>query len=785
MNSKSTNLLWLFMAFLSFIKVFGQAQLPVGSWRVHLPYATIGLVERAGNKIYAGVGAGMLVYDHASGEVQTLSKIDGLNDVGVTAMAFHSPSNTLIVGYESGNIDFITGNRTRNLNAIVRADFFGSKRINHIHIDRNLAYLSCDFGLVVINISRNEIRESNVTLGLNGGSVKLFSATVMNDTLFAASTEGIKRVPLKANLLDNANWKTLIPEALYGLPANSRTRLNGIQSLNGRLYVSLSDSGIFFREQDGSFKVQQSVPKMAYRIMKADLNKLILFASDSVLVLNQNNEIERLIYKQGKFDLLNGATFSGDGSVLYFGDQFNGFVKTDYASGIANNIVLNGPFSANMFKLYSYEDKVAVLSGGINIAAAYLQRNLFDGFYEFQNGFWTNYNSFYGNAPAFSDPINAEYQESTGSLFISTYGYGLIERKKDLSYVIHDDKEPGSTLCNEIPGESFTRILGSATDLKGVQWILNGNARCNNLSLHARYPDNTWQGYRIGFIPDYFQPWLILIDNTNRIWMTTGPGRVSGNNSILVMNDEGQLVKPLGTSENSGGLPDGNVFAMVKDKKGQIWVGTGKGVAVFFNPEAVQQGVEAKAYLPIYDGRPVLENYKVSSIAIDGGNRKWIGTDGAGAWLFNEDMSRAILHLTTANSPLLSDQITDIAINKATGEVFFATDKGLISYQSDGGSENIQPGKEEECLSDISIFPNPVKPGYDGLITIKGVSPNSVVKITDMAGRLMYENNAIGNMLAWNQRDYAGRKAQPGVYLVFSSQLDGTQACVTKLAIVR
>lgn len=782
-RTKAAVFVFTFLAFT--FQLFGQASIPVGSWRVHLPYGNIGLVERAENKIYAGVGAGMLVYDHETGAVETLSKIDGLNDVGVTAMGYHAPSKTLLVGYESGNIDFIVGNNIKNLNGIVRADFFGSKRINHIHVHGNLAYLSCDFGLVVININRSEIRESNITLGMNGGSIKLLSSTVMNDTLFAATSEGVKRAPLQSNLLDNANWKTLLPPTSFGLPPLRPDSLKGIQSLNGRLFVSLSDSGIFYREPGQPFRAFKKAPKVRYRIFKADQNRLILFAKDSVMVFDQNSNLEKVINKQGKFAQLNGASFSLDNNNLYFGDQFNGFIKVDFRSGQANNIVLNGPFSANMFRLYSYRDRVVVISGGINIASAYLQRNLFEGFFEFQNGFWTNYNAFYNNAPAFADPISAEYQSSTGSLFISTYGHGLIERKRDMTYNIYNDRTEGSTLCNEIPGDSYTRILGSATDLKGVQWILNSNARCDNLSLHARSPDNTWKAYRIGFISGFFQPWLLLVDNANRIWMTSGPGRVVGNNSIIVMNDEGQLVRGLGTAENSGGLPDGNVFAMVKDKKGQIWVGTGKGVAVFFNPESVEQGVEAKAYLPIYDGRPVLENYKISSITIDGGNRKWIGTDGAGAWLFNEDMSRALLHLTTANSPLLSNQITDIAVNKATGEVFFATDKGLISYQSDGGAENIEPGKEEECLSNVSIFPNPVKPEYDGIITIKGVSPNSVVKITDVAGRLVYENTAVGNMLAWNQRDYTGRRADPGVYLVFSSQADGTQGCVTKLAIVR
>ncbi|MFX7731994.1 hypothetical protein ABTK10_20905, partial [Acinetobacter baumannii] len=60
---------------------------------------------------------------------------------------------------------------------------------------------------------------------------------------------------------------------------------------------------------------------------------------------------------------------------------------------------------------------------------------------------------------------------------------------------------------------------------------------------------------------------------------------------------------------------------------------------------------------------------QVQSIAVDGANRKWIGTKN-GAWLIAEDGTQILAHFTSANSKLLHNNILKIGIHPITGEVF-------------------------------------------------------------------------------------------------------------------
>ena len=164
------------------------------------------------------------------------------------------------------------------------------------------------------------------------------------------------------------------------------------------------------------------------------------------------------------------------------------------------------------------------------------------------------------------------------------------------------------------------------------------------------------------------------------------------------------------------------------------------------------------------------------AIAIDGGNRKWVGTND-GLWLFNEDLTKVLLYFNADNSPLPSSYISDIKIQPLTGEVFFATSQGLISYRgtSTEGDEN---------FDSVKIFPNPVKPDFTGLVGISGLASDVSVKITDVAGNLVYETKAQGGTAVWNVRDYNGKRAATGVYLIFCAASDGSAKFVSKIAVV-
>lgn len=225
----------------------------------------------------------------------------------------------------------------------------------------------------------------------------------------------------------------------------------------------------------------------------------------------------------------------------------------------------------------------------------------------------------------------------------------------------------------------------------------------------------------------------------------------------------------------AGNLPNSTVNTIALDRDGLIWIGTNDGVAVVAASENIFTST-SEAYTPVYQRRRLLLQENVRSIAVDGGNRKWIGTAN-GLFVFNASADELMEQFTVENSPIPSNSIRDLAIEGRSGEVFILTDKGLISYRSDASEPN-------EDLSQIRIFPNPIRPNFNGVLTISGLMENSTVKITDSAGRIMHEAKSNGGTSTWDLQ-YQGRAVQTGIYLVFSVSSDGSERSIGKVAIVR
>ena len=173
----------------------------------------------------------------------------------------------------------------------------------------------------------------------------------------------------------------------------------------------------------------------------------------------------------------------------------------------------------------------------------------------------------------------------------------------------------------------------------------------------------------------------------------------------------------------------------------------------------------------------LLAEQQVQCIAIDGGNRKWFGTANSGAYLMNETGTKELLHFTVENSPLPSDNILSISVEPKSGEVFFVTAKGVVSYRGDATEAG-------NSFGEVYVFPNPVRPDYQGVVTIAGLAADVNVKITDIAGNIVYETTANGGQATWDGNNFSGRRVATGIYLVFCSNDDGSETFVTKLLFV-
>ena len=277
----------------------------------------------------------------------------------------------------------------------------------------------------------------------------------------------------------------------------------------------------------------------------------------------------------------------------------------------------------------------------------------------------------------------------------------------------------------------------------------------------------------------------LIITQSNKKWVVLP--RATNEPGILVFDDNNTLdyttddkVKKLTFSSGRGAICGSEIFSIAEDKNGEVWVGTDKGICVFYSPDAVfsNENYDAQQIKIEQDGniQYLLETEIVTAITVDGANRKWIGTLNSGVYFMSSDGTQQLEHFTKENSPLFSNAISSLAINPEDGEVFIGTDLGIISYRSTA-TEGV-----ESC--DIFAFPNPVNNKYEGVVAIKGLTQDASVKITDVSGSLIYQTKALGGQAIWNGKNLKGEKAASGVYMVFSTAADGSESCSTKILIV-
>ena len=273
--------------------------------------------------------------------------------------------------------------------------------------------------------------------------------------------------------------------------------------------------------------------------------------------------------------------------------------------------------------------------------------------------------------------------------------------------------------------------------------------------------------------------WFVAIDQAGN-GNNAGVGVYSTNNTISDPSDD--TFYCLQSGVGIGNLPSNTVYCLAKDLDNNIWIGTNNGIGIVSNCQApFTSSPPCDAQIPIvqYDqfAGYLFSGYNVRSIAVDGANRKWVGTDN-GVWLLSSDASKIVYQFTQSNSPLPSNIIQSIAIDQVTGEVFIGTQEGLVSFRStatEGGTSN----------SNVTIFPDPVPAGYTGTIAINGLVANADVRITDISGNLVYRTTALGGQAVWNGVDYKGHRPQSGVYLVFASSSDGSQTWSGKMVFIQ
>lgn len=738
---------------LSLIPNFLFAQkVPIGQWQSHAAYSNAIGVASDGVTAYAISDENFFTYNAAQEEITGYSKVQGMSDVNMKAIGYDATTGTTILAYQNANIDLFKDNQFYNIPDIKRSTITGVKQINQIYTNNGMAYLSTSFGVVVLNLSKKETKET-YSFMVNNATIPVMSFAADNTYFFAATTKGLYRANKNnPNLQAFSSWTNV----------DSNRNYISLAVANGKVFAATTDSLFYY--QNGIAFVYKS-PMQILHIDPATNGIFICEYKPSVFqgVVKKMDEATKAIVdsfrSRGK-----PMQATSTNSLVWIADAFSGLGKsTDYNT--QTFYLPNGPKGVTSYDILPFDRTVYVAHGGYTEGLTYLFNKA--GISKLADDKWTYINR--NTIPALdtiTDFIALAKDPSDNTLYGASYVGGLFSLKTDGTY---DIRKQNSVLEPATGDAGSYRVSGATIDLDGNLWVTQALAP-HELVVKTR--DGQYYKYAGGGSQQYAA--YVTVDDFNQKWYTMlGTGIAVYDDSHTPDNPNDDRYAKVTTGQN---LPSNLCFCIVKDKEGALWVGTDNGIGIINCPDQMIDGncpVEKRIVQYDQFAGFLFQNERVKTIAVDGANRKWIGT-GNGVWLISATGDKIIERFTDQNSPLPSNNIQKIAIDPITGDVYFGTSAGLVSYRgtaTDGGTTN----------SDIITFPNPVPSGYTGTIAIKGLVANADVRITDISGQLIYRTKALGGQAVWNGRDYKGRRPQSGVYLIFASSKDGAQKATGKM----
>ena len=745
-----------------------SAQLAVGDWETHLSYNEAKQVADGIDRIYCGTKNGLFYYHKNDHTIQIITRVEGLSDLEINSINFSRDQNTLLIGYANANIDIIEGTDIHNIPDIKREQITGNKTIHNILFINEYAYLSCGFGIVVINLLKKEIKDTYY-IGENGSMINVYDMAFDGTWLYAATDNGIYQADINnPNLIDYNNWSRIenIPQ--------SNGKFTSICWFSGKLYTNYrpetgSVDSLYYYDEYGFWHQFPAIERSRYYHIGASNGRLQVVSNKYVGVYDADNQkIKQLYANRPRHAVLD------DDNVLWIADGLEGMHISPNESSI-ETVLPNGPLSRDAVSIGIVDDIVYTVAGSVtsgwNNSFNHAELNILRG------SLWTG-----TSTVDYRDLINLAIDPADKHhVFAVSWGYGLLEYRNGELVEAYD--ETNSTLQTFIQDEDFYRLGGVVFDGAGNLWITNSNVP---EPISVRKPDGTWKSYDLNGKLKVNALSRIINTQYNHHWVLCAQGR-----GLFAFNMNGTLEDETDDSYEKFDVVDANnkiisnsVFSFAEDHDGNIWVGTDKGVVVYYSPTRVfDEGLfyGQQIIVPRNDGTGLadilLGTEKVTAIAVDGANRKWVGTAKAGVFLFSDDGLETILHFTTDNSPLLSDNILEIAIDGKNGAVYFGTDKGLISYKS-----TAIDGKDD--YGNVYVYPNPVREDYQGEIVVTGLVGNVNVKITDINGNIVFETTALGGQAIWDGRTFSGDRVSTGVYLIFCTNEDGSQTHITKLLVI-
>lgn len=772
-----------------------RAQLAVGNWQIYSSMGDPVKVIDTGDRVYYVSGISLFCFDKETEEMESYNKNNLLNDIDVANIYYNYDKNYLVVVYANSNIDILYDNgKVYNIPDIKNAIMTSSKTVNDVKFYGNRIYLATDFGIVVLNDEKYEVSES-----YNYGK-KINKIGASSKYWFLISDESVCYIESTATKYSLSNWKVL--DSVDG------NIMYEMLSFNDK-YLLYSKGGIvhfYDITQDNLSLLGTLSMGVRYIDRYYDsfvLRGLVFVAFCKPDIVNGQIQIENVFNFGDQSEYLTDvvtSSYEKDQSIWALGEyglcHFK--MENDQVTMLKEPFMPNVSNVADPWNLVINDNKLYVSNSGPRRGTedqyAKTRMSVLD-----QNS-WTAID--FGELPLvnykhaaslYSSYKMAFAPDDPNTFYIGTWFEGI--------YKFTNFECVGHYTTENSP---FTKYMDWALSVPVVTFDQEGNlwvahtgdvGVCmlpkSKLSLSTdQLKVSDWYQFKYADIANNKYAKLLIPKRSTPKWVIYGdwPGWVfafddKGTYNTTADDRTRKLVSFI-DQDNKTFTP--NYYnCIAEDHNGQIWIGTSSGPIVITNPDNVfsdnfrctrikiarNDGTDNADYL--------LQNINITDIFIDGANRKWIGTRESGLYVVSADGSEVLEHFTTENSKLPSDFVTEVLVDPVTGIAYVGTTSGLAAYRSDAVQGN-------EDYSSVYAFPNPVRPDYEGWISVTGLMDNSLVKITDTAGNLFFQGYSNGGQISWDGRDRNGKRVKTGVYLVFaSSSASGSQSgVVTKILVV-
>ncbi|MBR1711780.1 MAG: hypothetical protein IJ722_00020 [Alloprevotella sp.] len=756
----------------------------VGGWTTYLSYYGSTYNLPVGSEIYSVCAGNVFSYDTKTTEVRLFSKLDGMNGKEVQFMGYSLTQRTILLVYSDGNIDILyTSGKIVNIPQLKNGTS-GTLVLTNLSVAGDVAVLSTTSGFALIDMKKEELK------GYYDIGQQIYAATVFDGKVFAATEQRVITCPQSANFFDPAQWtawreaavRQMLPFAnhLYLLSPESEGEMR-----RGLWGVSVG--------ADGTYEATR-IDANCYTTLYADSRTAVFSSPTRVACVESQSPLEvSSLYEST--NTWSHLTRTSDG-LFWASEETEGLRAyapvgaTLSPTGLA--VGNYGPVRDLFYYMYYTGERLLIAGGRLDPYDRVHYPGTLMSYTD--DGGWVTFQE-----KGIQEQTGVTYRDMTciiedpadpGHIFASS-NTGLYEFR-DYAFVRHytTDNSPLRSAAKD-GHKLFVRVDGLSIDSKGNLWMVNNQV---DTVLRALKPDGTWRG--IYAEPLRKAPTLekTFLDREGRLWVasrrsvsnhTSGLYCLDYNKTLDNPGDDISMFRSECFNEDGAAMSIQGVYTICEDARGRLWVGCAGGLFVIDDPETWFDAdfTLTQPKVPRNDGTNLadylLDGIAVSAIAVDGADRKWIGTTENGLYLVSADGTEIIHHFTADETPLLSDNIYSLAVNSTSGEVMIGTDMGLCSYLSDASAP-----KSDLSKSGVRVYPNPVRPEYSGRVTISGLTHGADVLVTTVGGQAVARGTSAGGTYVWDVRDWKGERVSSGVYYIMVSTADARKGVVAKVVVI-